>query len=51
MKRVKTFFKQVTRHKNPWRYEEYLKKINNIRPASHKFIRKIEIMQANIPTE
>jgi hypothetical protein len=51
MKRVKTLFKQAARHKKPWRCEEYLKKINNIRPASHKFIRKAEIMQENLPTE
>jgi hypothetical protein len=51
MKRVKTFFKQTARHKKPWRCEEYLKKINNIRPASHKFIRKAGIMQENLPTD
>jgi hypothetical protein len=51
IKRVKTLFKQAARHKKPWRYEEYLKKINNIRPASHKFIRKIRIMQGNFPTD
>jgi MULE transposase domain len=51
MKRVKTLFKQAARHKKPWRCEEYLKKINNIRPASHKFIRKAEIVQRNLPTE
>jgi hypothetical protein len=27
------------------------KKINNIRPASYKFIRKAGIMQGNLPTE
>jgi hypothetical protein len=26
-------------------------KINNIRPASYKFVRKAEIMQGNLPTE
>jgi hypothetical protein len=51
MKRVKTLFKQAARHKKPWRCEEYFKKINNIRSASHKFIRKVEIMQENLPTE
>jgi hypothetical protein len=51
MKIVKTLFKQAARHKKPWRCEEYLKKINNIRPASHKFIRKTGIMQENLPTD
>jgi hypothetical protein len=50
MKRVKTLFKQAARHKKPWRCEEYLKKINSIRPSSHKFIRKAEIIQENLPT-
>jgi hypothetical protein len=44
MKRVKTLFKQAARHKKSWRCEEYLKKINNIRPTSHKFIKKTGIM-------
>jgi hypothetical protein len=51
MKRVKTLFKQVAKHKKPWRCDEYIKKINNIRPASHKFIKKSGIMQANLPTD
>jgi hypothetical protein len=51
MKRVKILFKQAARHKKPWRCEEYLKKINNIRVASHKFIRKAGIMQKNLSTE
>jgi hypothetical protein len=50
MKRVKIIFKQGARHKKPWMCEEYLKKINNIRPASHKFKRKAGIMQGNLPT-
>jgi hypothetical protein len=45
MKRIKTLFKQDVRHKKSWRYEEYMKKINNIRPVSYKFIRKAEIMK------
>jgi hypothetical protein len=28
-----------------------MKKNNNIRPASYKFVRKLEIMQGNLPTE
>jgi hypothetical protein len=48
MKRVKTLFKQAVRHKKTWRCEEYLKKFNNITPASHKFIRKAGIMQGNL---
>jgi MULE transposase domain len=44
MKRINSLFKQAARHKKPWKYEKYLKKINNIRPASHKFIRE----EANI---
>jgi hypothetical protein len=51
MKRIKTIFKQTARHKKPWRCEKYMKKINNIRPTSYKFVRKIEIMQENLPTE
>jgi hypothetical protein len=51
MKRVKTLFKQAARHKKTWRCEKYLKKINNIRPTSHKFIRKAGIMQENLPTD
>jgi hypothetical protein len=51
MKRIKTLFKQAARHKKPWRCKEYMKKINHIRPASYKFVRKIEIMQGNLPTE
>jgi hypothetical protein len=51
MKRVKTLFKQAARHKKPWRCEKYLKKINNIRPTFHKFIRKAGIMQENLPTD
>jgi hypothetical protein len=27
------------------------KKINSIRPASYKFVRKVGIMQENLPTE
>jgi hypothetical protein len=50
-KRIKALFKQTARHKKPWRCEEYMKKINNIRPTSYKFVRKIEIMQGNLPTE
>jgi hypothetical protein len=44
MKRGKT---QATRDKNPWRYEKYLKKINNIRLAYYKYKRKIRIIQEN----
>jgi hypothetical protein len=51
MKRIKAFFKQAARHKKPWRCEKYMKKINNIRPASYKFVRKVGIMQGNLPTE
>jgi MULE transposase domain len=51
MKRIKTLFKQVARHKKSWRYEEYMKKINNIRPTSYKFIRKAGIKQWNLSTE
>jgi hypothetical protein len=51
MKRIKTLFKQAVRHTNSWRCEEYMKKINNIRPTSYKFVRKVEIMQENLPTE
>jgi hypothetical protein len=51
MKKVMTIFKQPARHKKSWRYEEYIKKINNIRPTSYKFIRKSRIMQGNISTE
>jgi hypothetical protein len=51
IKRIKAFFKQAARHKKPWRYEEYIKKINNIRPTSYKFVRKAEIMQGNLPME
>jgi hypothetical protein len=36
------------RNKKSWRCEEFLKKINNIRLASHKFIRKTEIIQENL---
>jgi hypothetical protein len=51
IKRIKAFFKQVARHKKLWRCEEYTKKINSIRPASYKFVRKAGIMQGNLPTE
>jgi hypothetical protein len=51
MKRVKTLFKQAARHKKSWRCEEYMKKINNIRPTSYKFVRKAGIMQGNLSTE
>jgi hypothetical protein len=51
MKRIKVFFKQAARHKKPWRCEKYMKKINNIRPASYKFVIQIGIMQENLPTE
>jgi hypothetical protein len=51
MKRVKTLFKQAARYKKPWRCQEYLKKMNNIRLTSHKFIKKAEIMQENLPTD
>jgi hypothetical protein len=51
MKRINALFKQTARHKKPWRYEEYMKKINHIRPASYKFVRKAEIMQENLLTE
>jgi hypothetical protein len=44
MKRIKTLFKQAARHKKLWRCEKYMKKINNIRHTSYKFIRKSEIM-------
>jgi hypothetical protein len=50
IKRIKALFKQATRHKKPWRCEEY-KKINSIRLASYKFVRKAGIMQGNLPTE
>jgi hypothetical protein len=48
MKRVKTLFKHAVKHKKPWRCEKFLKKNNNIRPASHKYIRKAEIIQENL---
>jgi hypothetical protein len=51
MKRIKTLFKQAARHKKLWRSEKYMKKINNIRPASYKFVIKSGIMQENLPTE
>jgi hypothetical protein len=51
IKKIKTLFKQATRHKKPWKCEEYMKKINHIRPASYKFVRKTGIMQDNLPTE
>jgi MULE transposase domain len=51
IKGIKALFKQAARHKKPWRCEEYTKKINSIRPASYKFIRKTGIMQENLPTE
>jgi hypothetical protein len=51
LKRIKALFKQAVRHKKPWRYEEYIKKINHIRPTSYKFIRKAGIMQENLLTE
>jgi hypothetical protein len=51
MKIIKTLFKQAAKHKKSWRCEEYMKKINHIRPASYKFIRKAKIMQENLPTE
>jgi hypothetical protein len=51
MKRIKTLFKQAARHKKSWRCEKYMKKINNIRPISYKFVRKTEIMKGNLPTE
>jgi hypothetical protein len=44
IKRIKTFFKQTARHKKSWRCEKYMKKINKIRPASYKFVRKAGIM-------
>jgi hypothetical protein len=51
IKRIKTIFKQAVRHKKPWTCEEYVKKINNIRPTSYKFVKKARIMQENLPTE
>jgi hypothetical protein len=51
MKRIKGLFKQAVRHKKPWKYEKYMKKINNIRPASYKFVKKSGIMQENLLTE
>jgi hypothetical protein len=30
---------------------EIYKKINSIRPTSYKFVRKVGIMQGNLPTE
>jgi hypothetical protein len=51
MKRINALFKQAARHKKPWRCEKYMKKINNIRQASYKFVRKAGIMQENLPTE
>jgi hypothetical protein len=51
MKRINTLFKQAARHNKPWRYDEYMKKINNIRPASYKFIRKQESCKKNLLTE
>jgi hypothetical protein len=51
MKRIKTIFKQIVRHKKLWRCEKYMKKFNNIRPASYKFVRKVGIVQRNLPTE
>jgi hypothetical protein len=44
IKRIKSLFKQAIRHKKSWRCEEYMKKINNIRPTSYKFVRKAGIM-------
>jgi hypothetical protein len=49
MKRVKIIFKQPIRHKKPWNCEKFLKKINNIRPTSHKYIRNAEIIRENLP--
>jgi hypothetical protein len=51
MKRIKTHFKEAARHKKPLRCEKYIRKINHIRSTSYKFIRKIGIMQENLPTE
>jgi hypothetical protein len=51
IKRIKALFKQAVRHKKPWRCEEYIKKVNSIRPASYKFVRKAGIMQENLPTK
>jgi hypothetical protein len=51
MKIIKTIFKQGARHKKSWKFEKYMKKINNIRPASYKFVRKAEIVQRNLPME
>jgi hypothetical protein len=51
IKRINILFKQTARHKKPWRCEEYTKKINSIKPASYKFVRKTGIMQGNLPTE
>jgi hypothetical protein len=51
IKRIKYLFKQTTRHKKPWRCEKYMKKNNNIRPASYKFVRKSGIMQVNLLME
>jgi hypothetical protein len=51
IKRIKALFKQAARHKKSWRCEEYIKKINIIRPTSYKFVRKAGIMQENLPTE
>jgi hypothetical protein len=51
MKIIKSLFKQAARHKKPWRYKKYMKKINNIIPTSYKFVRKAEIIQENLPME
>jgi hypothetical protein len=51
MNRTNALFKQVVRHKKSWRCKKYMKKINHIRPASYKFVRKTGIMQGSLPTE
>jgi hypothetical protein len=52
MKRINALFKQAARHKKLWRCDEYIYiYIYIIRLASYKFVRKIRIIQENLPTE
>jgi hypothetical protein len=44
MKRVNDLFKQAARYKKPWMCDEYMKKINNIRPTFYNFVRNEWIM-------
>jgi hypothetical protein len=51
IKRVNIIFKQAARHKKSWRCEKYLKKINNIRRTSHKYIKKKKNHSRKSPNE